>query len=82
MCASSIPRICWLPAAGNSGPGARFAPWFVILSEARNLLFHMRIGILAVQGDYEAFHARMLERLGADYIFVRTPRRKLRRATS
>jgi pyridoxal 5'-phosphate synthase pdxT subunit len=32
----------------------------------------MRIGILAVQGDYEA-HARMLERLGADYFFVRTP---------
>jgi 5'-phosphate synthase pdxT subunit len=32
----------------------------------------MLIGILAVQGDYEA-HARMLERLGAEYIFVRTP---------
>ena len=32
----------------------------------------MRIGILAVQGDYEA-HARMLERLGAEYAFVRTP---------
>jgi 5'-phosphate synthase pdxT subunit len=32
----------------------------------------MRIGILAIQGDYEA-HARMLERLGADYTFVRTP---------
>src|SRR3954465_12106362 len=32
----------------------------------------MRIGILAVQGDYEA-HARMLERLGAQYFFVRTP---------
>jgi 5'-phosphate synthase pdxT subunit len=32
----------------------------------------MRIGILAVQGDYEA-HARMLERLDADYLFVRTP---------
>jgi 5'-phosphate synthase pdxT subunit len=31
----------------------------------------MHIGILAVQGDYEA-HARMLERLGADYFFVRT----------
>jgi pyridoxal 5'-phosphate synthase pdxT subunit len=31
----------------------------------------MRIGILAVQGDYEA-HARMLTRLGADYFFVRT----------
>jgi len=31
----------------------------------------MRIGILAVQGDYEA-HARMLERLGAEYFFVRT----------
>lgn len=32
----------------------------------------MKIGILAVQGDYEA-HARMLARLGADYILVRTP---------
>jgi 5'-phosphate synthase pdxT subunit len=32
----------------------------------------MRIGILAVQGDYEA-HARMLDRLGAPYLFVRTP---------
>ena len=32
----------------------------------------MKIGILAVQGDYEA-HARVLERLGADYALVRTP---------
>jgi 5'-phosphate synthase pdxT subunit len=32
----------------------------------------MKIGILAVQGDYQA-HARMLERLGAEYFFVRTP---------
>ena len=32
----------------------------------------MLIGILAVQGDYEA-HARMLDRLGAPYLFVRTP---------
>ena len=32
----------------------------------------MRIGILAVQGDYEA-HARMLARLGADFFLVRTP---------
>jgi len=32
----------------------------------------LKIGILAVQGDYEA-HARMLERLGAEYILVRTP---------
>ena len=32
----------------------------------------MKIGILAVQGDYEA-HAHMLERLGADYALVRTP---------
>jgi pyridoxal 5'-phosphate synthase pdxT subunit len=31
-----------------------------------------RIGILAVQGDYEA-HARMLQRLGAPYLLVRTP---------
>ena len=32
----------------------------------------MKFGILAVQGDYEA-HARMLERLGAEYLLVRTP---------
>jgi pyridoxal 5'-phosphate synthase pdxT subunit len=32
----------------------------------------MKIGILAVQGDYEA-HAQMLKRLGAEYLFVRTP---------
>ena len=32
----------------------------------------MKIGILAVQGDYEA-HARMLERLGVEYVLVRTP---------
>ena len=32
----------------------------------------MHIGILAVQGDYEA-HARMLDRLGVPYVFVRTP---------
>jgi 5'-phosphate synthase pdxT subunit len=32
----------------------------------------MRIGILAVQGDYEA-HAAMLDRLGAEHFFVRTP---------
>ncbi len=31
----------------------------------------MKIGILAVQGDFEA-HARMFERLGADYVFVRS----------
>ena len=31
----------------------------------------MRIGILSVQGDYEA-HASMLARLGADYLLVRT----------
>ncbi len=32
----------------------------------------MKIGILAVQGDFEA-HAAMLARLGVDYVFVRTP---------
>jgi len=32
----------------------------------------IRIGILAVQGDYEA-HARVLDRLGVPYVFVRTP---------
>ena len=33
----------------------------------------MKVGILAVQGDFEA-HAAMLARLGADHVFVRTPR--------
>jgi pyridoxal 5'-phosphate synthase pdxT subunit len=32
----------------------------------------MKIGILAVQGDFEA-HAAMLARLGVAYVFVRTP---------
>lgn len=32
----------------------------------------MKIGILAIQGDYEA-HAKMLGRIGVDYSFVRTP---------
>lgn len=32
----------------------------------------MKIGILAVQGDYEA-HGRMLEQLGVEYRFVRAP---------
>ena len=32
----------------------------------------MKIGILAIQGDYQA-HAKMLERIGAEYSFVRTP---------
>ena len=33
----------------------------------------IRVGILAVQGDFEA-HAATLARLGVDYVFVRTPR--------
>ena len=33
----------------------------------------MMIGILAVQGDFEA-HAATLARMGVDYVFVRTPR--------
>jgi pyridoxal 5'-phosphate synthase pdxT subunit len=33
----------------------------------------MKIGILAVQGDFEA-HAATLDRLGVEYAFVRTPR--------
>jgi 5'-phosphate synthase pdxT subunit len=37
----------------------------------------MHIGILSVQGDYEA-HGRMLARLGADYYFVRTPQEAAR----
>jgi 5'-phosphate synthase pdxT subunit len=32
----------------------------------------MKIGILALQGDFEA-HARVLQKLGVDYVFVRTP---------
>jgi pyridoxal 5'-phosphate synthase pdxT subunit len=33
----------------------------------------MKVGILAVQGDFEA-HAATLARMGVDYLFVRTPR--------
>lgn len=33
----------------------------------------MKVGILAVQGDFEA-HAATLARMGVDYTFVRTPR--------
>ena len=33
----------------------------------------MKVGILAVQGDFEA-HAATLERLGVEHVFVRTPR--------
>ncbi len=32
----------------------------------------MKVGILAVQGDFEA-HGQMLSRLGVEHIFVRTP---------
>src|SRR5580704_8152620 len=32
----------------------------------------MNIGILAIQGDYEA-HAKMLDRIGVPYTFVRRP---------
>ena len=32
----------------------------------------MRIGILAIQGDYEA-HAKVLDRLGVEHVFVRLP---------
>jgi pyridoxal 5'-phosphate synthase pdxT subunit len=32
----------------------------------------MKIGILAIQGDYEA-HAKVLERIGVDYTLVRKP---------
>ena len=32
----------------------------------------MKIGILAIQGDYEA-HAKVLERMGVEYTLVRTP---------
>jgi 5'-phosphate synthase pdxT subunit len=33
----------------------------------------VKVGILAIQGDFEA-HAATLARMGADYVFVRTPR--------
>ena len=33
----------------------------------------MKVGILAVQGDFEA-HAATLARVGVDYVFARTPR--------
>ncbi|MEK7214595.1 MAG: pyridoxal 5'-phosphate synthase glutaminase subunit PdxT [Chloroflexota bacterium] len=32
----------------------------------------MKVGVLAVQGDFEA-HARVLEHLGADWVYVRRP---------
>lgn len=32
----------------------------------------MKIGILAIQGDFEA-HARVLEKLGVEVVYVRTP---------
>jgi pyridoxal 5'-phosphate synthase pdxT subunit len=32
----------------------------------------MKVGIVAIQGDYEA-HGKMLERVGAEHTFVRTP---------
>jgi len=32
----------------------------------------MKIGILAVQGDFEA-HGKVLERLGVEHVYVRTP---------
>jgi len=32
----------------------------------------LKIGILAIQGDFEA-HAKVLERLGVEYVYVRTP---------
>jgi 5'-phosphate synthase pdxT subunit len=32
----------------------------------------MKVGILAVQGDFEA-HAKTLARMGVEYVFVRTP---------
>ena len=32
----------------------------------------MKIGVLAIQGDYEA-HARVLEHLGVDHSYVRLP---------
>lgn len=32
----------------------------------------MKIGILAIQGDFEA-HARTLEKLGVEFVYVRTP---------
>lgn len=32
----------------------------------------MKVGILALQGDFEA-HARMLSSIGGDFVFVRTP---------
>jgi pyridoxal 5'-phosphate synthase pdxT subunit len=33
----------------------------------------MRIGIVAIQGDYEA-HAKVLQRLGVEHTYVRTPK--------
>ena len=33
----------------------------------------LKVGILAVQGDFEA-HGAMLARMGIEHVFVRTPR--------
>jgi 5'-phosphate synthase pdxT subunit len=38
---------------------------------AGNIEQNMKVGILAVQGDFEA-HAAMLERMGVEHVFVRT----------
>jgi pyridoxal 5'-phosphate synthase pdxT subunit len=43
-----------------------------IVANKKRLRTNMKIGVLAIQGDYEA-HGRMLERLGVEPVFVRTP---------
>ncbi|MGH9728075.1 MAG: pyridoxal 5'-phosphate synthase glutaminase subunit PdxT [Candidatus Acidiferrales bacterium] len=40
--------------------------------EILGLETRMKIGILAIQGDFEA-HAKVLERMGVEHVFVRTP---------
>jgi pyridoxal 5'-phosphate synthase pdxT subunit len=47
--------------------------WDKTSAKSREPHAQMKVGILAVQGDFEA-HAAMLERLGVSYVFVRTPR--------
>jgi 5'-phosphate synthase pdxT subunit len=52
------------PAGGTPAP-----PKYIIQQMEKE----MKIGILAVQGDFQA-HAATLARLGVEHVFVRTPR--------
>jgi 5'-phosphate synthase pdxT subunit len=49
-----------------------FAAGLWLLSRSVLGTLDMKIGILAIQGDYEA-HAKVLDRLGAEHTYVRRP---------